>query len=87
MPKSTTAKFIVSVDVPPGMSVADLEEYVRQAVKTWKGYFMAGDPRSGIKPKSVKVKPLDKVLQKFQEQLDNMEERLRLIQDANPKVG
>lgn len=43
--KPKTQRFVVSVELPPGVSVEDMEAYIEESVGCWKG---GKDPESPI---------------------------------------
>lgn len=50
-------KFIVTVDIPEGASVRDMEIYIREAVECWaKSFDPQNDPMFDLDPDSVRCR-------------------------------
>lgn len=60
--------FLVSLDIPPGASIARTQDYILDAVRAWAGSLFpgneefAGDPLFNLDRDSVEVTPLPGVL-------------------------
>lgn len=54
MPKKTR-KFVVSVEVPDGMTADEMAGYIEEAVRAWSGGKDPEDPIYGLNRNSVKV--------------------------------
>lgn len=54
--KARRATFLVSLDVPEGCTLAEIEGYIREAVQTWKGQGDPDEPLYELDWRSVKVK-------------------------------
>lgn len=57
----TTAVFNVTVTLPPGMNLKDMQDYVRDAVKSYKGGMDPQDPTFHLDPDTVRVALSSKV--------------------------
>ena len=52
------AYFVVGVDLPDGMSKADMRKYIIESVGSMSGIYEPDDPRFNIKSKSISAKHL-----------------------------
>lgn len=48
-------KFVVTVEMPHGVSAADMRNYIREAVQVYKGSLPLDDPMSDLNRGTVKV--------------------------------
>lgn len=56
MTKKKATEFKVSIIIPDGMTVADMREYIDNAVSSWRGHYEpVTDPRGNIDVDTVKV--------------------------------
>ena len=61
--KAKTVQFLVTLDVPEGATIASVQRYVKDAVRTWHGSLepamkendYEGDPMFNLNARSVKV--------------------------------
>lgn len=56
----TTRQFLVTLDIPPGCTVAEIREYIKDAVGTWHKGGDPVEPLFRLDDDSVKVKSIKK---------------------------
>ncbi len=59
--RKLTASFKVTMDLPTGVNLQMAQNYVREAVKAWKGGMDIDNPLFDIDPESVRVALLSTV--------------------------
>jgi hypothetical protein len=50
--------FIVSLDMPRGVTVPEMQQYIESAVRVWKGQLMPEQPIFDLDADSVQVTPV-----------------------------
>lgn len=50
--------FLVTVEIPNGVSVRDMQNYIRDAIQMWKGQEHPDDPIFNLDWDTVKVRPI-----------------------------
>lgn len=60
MTATKTRQFVVTVEVPPGVSVEEMEGYIEEAVAVWKGGGAPESPLFGLKGDTVRVARLSR---------------------------
>lgn len=53
-----TKAFKVKVEVPEGVSVREMQEYIRDSVQSWKGCFRPGCDLFNLNPDKVTCTPI-----------------------------
>ena len=49
-------QFIVTLDIPPGVTLPEMEEYIAEAVQIWQGQMHPEAPLRDLNGNSVRVK-------------------------------
>lgn len=64
----TTTRFLITADIPSGMSKQDMADYIAEAISGWRGGYERGHPLVGMDLKlDVQSKKPPTEVQKFKE--------------------